>query len=112
MLGGCGSAIAAAAVLLFGGAAAAAGSDVILAGFGLNGRKLFYCGCQLIGRRKHHKYDLFHPLPPYTPLHSPTFTYITLPKKFPLSPSKPLILSNIPKIFNIYLKFFQKYLVD
>ena len=82
------------------------------AGFGLNGRKLFYCGCQLIGRSKHHKYDIFHPQPPYTPLHSPTFTYITLPKKFPLSPSKPLILSNFPKNFNIYLKFFQKYLVD
>ena len=28
------------------------------------------------------------------------------------APSKPFILSNFPKIFNIYLKFFQKYLVD
>ena len=114
MLGCSGSA----ATLIFFVAVAAAGSDIILADSGLNGRKLFDCGCQLIGMSKHHKDDISHPQLPYIPLHTPTkptLPYKKIPKnpsQIPQSPSKPLILSNFPKIFNIYLKFFQKYLVD
>ena len=55
MLGGCGSAVVAAAVLLFGVAAAAAGSDVILAGSGLDGCKLLHGRCQLLCGSKHYR---------------------------------------------------------